>query len=960
MEIGSFVRSKAYKEKGLGRVIDEKQLFGQQFCEVYFYQANETLRLPVADLKPEKSALDAVIKGEAHTPEEFFLLLVNKQIKSYLTQQGLLAPNNFRIIPLPHQLIAVNSVIEHFRPRCLFADEVGLGKTIEAALVYEELALRNIVKRVLVIAPAGLTTQWKDEMLFKFGEEFRIINSQSFKTLKELYGQNTNPWALYDKIITSIDFVKPRKITATLSPNHRQAREEHNSQVSEALTNANWDMVIIDEAHKLSKKEHTGETARYKIAYDLAQSVPVLLLLTATPHQGDSEKFLHLLALLDPYRFYSIDQLTPENVKQIAIRNSKRAAVDYDRKLLFKPRVTTLKEISRTKLENKIELELYHEVSEYVKNYYKLAERENNHAFIFLLLLYQRMVSSSSKAVYHSLKGRLENLRASILNLQCLPSQENLNDDFEEQDTQTIYEKLTHQKIELNDIEAVKAEIKILEKCVNLALRAWQGRQDEKIKQVIQIINETIRRENNPALKFLIFTEFIWTQEYLGNTLEAHRYKVAYINGKMTQEERLLQKSKFSKDHQILISTDAGGEGINLQFCHVIINYDLPWNPMKIEQRIGRIDRIGQENTVIAINLVLKDTIEEHVRSILEKKLQKIADEFGEDKVRDILSTLQDDFDFDKIFLRTLIKDKEQTEEIERITDEICDKAKEILQKDNMLLPFSDLDLGDLKEKITHFSPRKTLFLIDKFLMTHGRALVENQKVPGLYYFKCPEIFPEYPKEFKDVAFDRRVVLNDESIELFTVRNPFVKTVLKYIENKFPTEIASSFTVTNSKHNSEGILACFEIIFDNNYGYKRKFIEPIFVEKHGTINNEISQIFNYPEMLHFIPEVSFTLNRNQTEDLFQTALKEIETKMYQTYQKEKTILLTKLQKEREALSQFYSDKENAIDKIAIENIRKAKRVELQKQKQEDLHLISVKSTLIPQIRLFELAMVELK
>jgi superfamily II DNA or RNA helicase len=956
MDIGGKVSSKMYKANGIGTILAKRHIFDEIYFDVYFPEIKETVSAPVADLTTVETPTELLAAGGTSDYRQFLLQLIASQIEAHLTQHEILSANNFRIIPLPHQLISVSFVIDQFKPRCLIADEVGLGKTIEAVLVYEELALRGMVKRVLVVAPSGLTLQWRDELLFKFGEEFRVIDSYTFRTLQEAYGPKCNVWLTHDKVITSLDFVKPRKIAFELKSEEKERREAHNSQVFDALASGQWDMVIIDEAHKLAKKEHGGETARFKLAERLSQSVPIFLLLTATPHQGDSEKFLHLLSLIDPYRFHSLEQLTHENVRQVTVRNKKRGAIDFDKQLLFKQRITSTKEIDRRSPEDEIELRLYQSVSEYVRDYYKLAERENNRTFIFLLMLYQRMVSSSSKAIYDSLYSRLTRLVAVGKSMaeKGIESQSSEDDitDIEELDAQSAYDTLRlRQNTQLRDSAYLRQEIATLEKCVDLARRAWQGRVDRKAKHLLEIIYEVIRRENNPSVKFLVFTEFVATQTYLVEVLESNGFKVACLNGRMNQEERLRQKKRFSDDYQILISTDAGGEGINLQFCHVVINFDLPWNPMKIEQRIGRIDRIGQSQIVLVFNLVLKETVEQHVRQILQRKLEAIAEEFGEDKTNDILSTLHEDFNFDKIFMMAVTGTVEKTKEIEKIANDILDRARSILEKDEMLLPFTRLDFKTVRKRVFQIPTSKIEFLVRVFLELYNSELHEYQKEPRVFYFDCPPFLEGFPVQFRRVAFDNDVALNDEAIQLLTINNSFVKAVIEHIRRRRGQVSASSILVEDSGLTTQGLIALYEITFANPLGERKTYVECVFVDENGRCHSEASHLFDQPDKLRVRQAEKLPFDASEVAALVTVANEEIERRMYPVFQEEKLAMLNRSQSKRELLEKYYLDKEKAIDKIAIENIRESKRAELIRQHESDARAIDVMKNLVPSIDL---------
>ena len=590
MKIGDIIKSSAYANLEQGRIINILSFDGANYYEIYFPKSKETLTLEEKDVSRVVSPLEKLNNGEFDVLSLLKLRILSEKISALLYQDKIVAANNFKIVPLPHQVLAVNQIMGQFMPRCLIADEVGLGKTIEASLIFEELKLRNMVKRIIIITPAGLTSQWKDELKTKFNEDFTIIDRNTFEALRQIHG-NVNVWKNYDHIITSLDFLKPKAIRASLSEQVRRNREDHNQAVTDGCINANWDMAIFDEAHKLSKEAEGSETSRYKIGKSLSEVTPIFLLLTATPHQGDGEKFRHLLSLIDPYKFYSPDSLVPSNVKSVTVKNKKRAATDFNGNLIFKSRVTSMVKIQRELAD--IEVQLYSEVSDYVSSYYNLASREGNFAFMFLLILYQRMVSSSSRAIYEALSKRLELLQGVASAFPEETRREADDEDVSDLAAQEAYDELVGDSTGCRkEIIAIKSkindEIEILTKCVMLAKKASYGRHDFKVRKAVEIINEVIKRENDSHVKILMFTEFIATQKYLGEILEGLGFKVAYLNGKMSLDKKIEAKIKFKEDCQILISTDAGGEGINLQFAHVMINYDLPWNPMKIEQRIGR------------------------------------------------------------------------------------------------------------------------------------------------------------------------------------------------------------------------------------------------------------------------------------------------------------------------------------------------------------------------------------
>jgi len=313
--IGNTVTSITYLNKGTGIVVNICEVFGEGYADVFFDKTKEKITLPVSELSTLLSPELKFNAQEFSSARMFTLKLLKDQILATISQQGLRSAGNFKILPLPHQLLAVDFVLGQFKPRALIGDEVGLGKTIEAALIFEELKARNIAKKILIVAPSGLCGQWQDEMKLKFSEDFALYDRDTVHSLKKLNGEMTNVWTLNDQIITSIDFIKLKKISDELGERTLERRQWHNTHVLGAAAEAGFDVVIFDEAHKLTKDMSGEETARYKAGKKLADTTPILLLLSATPHQGDTSKFRNLLNLVDPYLFYRGCEMKPENVK---------------------------------------------------------------------------------------------------------------------------------------------------------------------------------------------------------------------------------------------------------------------------------------------------------------------------------------------------------------------------------------------------------------------------------------------------------------------------------------------------------------------------------------------------------------------------------------------------------------------------------------------------------------------
>lgn len=555
------------------------------------------------------------------------------------TAGGFLSALASGIIPLPHQLHVLNRAMETNNIRYILADEVGLGKTIEAGMIIKELKSRGLVQRVLVVCPTGLVTQWASEMQEKFHEKFHVILPSDYDTIRRLtdaedvYGQ-------YDQVISPMDSIKPIEKHAGWTD---ERVEKYNEERIYSIINSGWDLIIIDEAHRVAGS--SGEVARYKLGYLLSQASPYLLLLSATPHNGKTEPFLRLVRLLDEEAFPNAKSIVKEQVAPYLIRTEKREAIDNNGNLLFKKRITHLVELEWDE-RHTFQRELYELVSSYVSTTYDNAKRnrKKNMCLIFLLIIMQRMVTSSTAALRQSLERRLEALKTQSTLIGSLTEADLAELDMEDDVADAL------EAMSLNMAE----EIDELEHIIAVAKQAEFQHPDVKVERLVDTIDEILSEDRNQ--KIIIFTEFVATQKYLQKLLENRGYTVSVLNGSMGIDERNEALREFKTKTSIFISTDAGGEGLNLQFSNIIINYDLPWNPMKIEQRCGRADRIGQQRDVHIYNFIVADTVENRVREVLEEKLSVIFKELGVDKYSDILDSEVAELDFTEVYMNSIGK----------------------------------------------------------------------------------------------------------------------------------------------------------------------------------------------------------------------------------------------------------------------------------------------------------------
>jgi superfamily II DNA or RNA helicase len=717
----------------LCQVIEAQTLWGETTCRVWLPGRDSVVRIPASRLKPLESACTG-------SPDEIAYIAAAARVADALTQDVLLAPIESSVIPLPHQVRALSRAIANDRVRYLLADEVGLGKTIEAGLIMRELKLRGLVKRTLVIAPKGLVTQWIAEMAIRFNERFHQVLTEDYRTLKRISAihrpevkglwiesedigdsgfilspeaapAGQNPFRMLDQVVVSMDSVKPAE-----GRGGAVARERF-----EDLISAGWDLVIVDEAHRLGGS--TDQVARFKLGQGLSEATPYFLMLSATPHQGKTDAFHRLVSLIDAQAFPDVSSVTKERVQPYVIRTEKRRAIDADGKPLFKPRRTQLGPVSWEERHRYQQL-LYEAVTEYVREGYNQAMREKRNYIGFLMILMQRLVVSSTSAIKTTLQRRLAVLRhedsglsqMQLFNEDFFAQPSTLSpDDFYDLDGQEQIDVLLRTR--LKALKNERAEVKLL---LEAAARCDQIGPDAKAEALLDWIYRLQAEESDPDLKVLVFTEFVPTQEMLRRFLSERGFSVVCLNGSMDMEERKRVQEAFAKDVRILISTDAGGEGLNLQFCHVVINYDIPWNPMRLEQRIGRVDRIGQAHAVRAVNFVFEGSVEHRVCEVLEQKLAIIFEEFGIDKTGDVLDSAQAGHMFDEMYVEAILNPEKVEDSVESVVARLQEQAREARTTASVLGATEDLESGEAQRLLTHPLPHWVERMTVSYLKAHG------------------------------------------------------------------------------------------------------------------------------------------------------------------------------------------------------------------------------------------------
>lgn len=679
-----------------GRVVQVDRLWGETVYTLWLPSLNQVARVPARQLR----ALDAVARA---SPAELSYLASAARAADALGRTGAMAPVDASVIPLPHQIQALRRAISLDDMRYLLADEVGLGKTVEAGLVLRELKLRGLVKRTLVVAPKGLVTQWVAEMQTHFGEEFHLLIPSEVLQAQPAPPE-TNIWRAHGQVVCPMDSVKPLEARHGWS----QAQVDAYNRVRfDDLVDGGWDLIIVDEAHRLGGS--TEHVARYRLGLGLSQASPYLLLLSATPHQGNSDAFHRLMALLAERTFPHVESVNRESVRPYVIRTEKRRAVSAEGRPLFKPRHTQLIAVPWDR--HREQAALYEAVTEYVREGFNQALREKKSHIGFLMTLMQRLVSSSTQAIRSTLERRLEVLREPEEQLSFIPTLS--EEEWEDLDAQEQMEMMLRLR------SAFRTEAREIESLLTLAERAEARGPDAKAEALLEWIYRLQREEANPELKVLIFTEFVATQRMLAQYLTDRGFTTVCLNGSMDLGSRRIVQRQFAGEARVLVSTDAGGEGLNLQFCHLVVNFDMPWNPMRLEQRIGRVDRIGQVHTVRALNLMLQASVEYRVREVLEQKLAVILHDLGIDKTGDVLDSAQAGRMFDDVFTESILHPEEMETWVDRAVEKVRAEAQTALGA-NDLLGSDEPDPAAAREVLHHPLPGWVERMTVSYLRSHG------------------------------------------------------------------------------------------------------------------------------------------------------------------------------------------------------------------------------------------------
>lgn len=728
--------------------------------DLFTYQPDENI--PEGEL---------IIKNEARIRELFestplphgrrFILRTESFIlKLAYAYNKILSLSNSRTRILAHQVESTHRIVNSFRQRFLIADEVGLGKTIEAGLVIKEMIYRQGYRRIIIICPASLLFQWQNEMENKFNEKFMIMDRKLLKKAAQIAGDGGNPWKVYDRIICSLDFIKGRDF-------------------QEDLQNCSWDFVIFDEAHRL-RRDAGSSTMAYNMAEQVSSKTKSLLLLSATPFRGKLEELYYLIVLIDknilgPYQsFYNqfcLDGADLSELKrkldQVVIRRTKNEVGGFTKRHARTIRFDLYDD----------ERFLYDETTKYVAEEFNRALQSENRAVGFVMTVFQKLLDSSSYALLVALRNRSGRLKELLVKAEsCNDAYVVFNNGIFDSDTVADNEEiaendeLTVQKT----IDELKIEIATLDRLVRLAADIEVNKKGEKL---IRLVKDLKRKGHG---KFLIFTQFRTTQDYLMGILSGYS-RVAF-NGSMNRDEKEEAILKFKNEVEIIIATEAGGEGRNMQFCDILINYDLPWSPLKIEQRIGRIHRFGQPNDVHIYNFSTRGTVAERVLEVLSEKLKIFEESIGTPDI--MLGQIEDEVNLNTLFME-LATGRKKKKEIEAELSGRIENARQSFEKLTELTVAGRMDFNyDEYYRVTlkdrSFTNRRIEKFISDFMdedsFAEGLISKKNSRT-GLY-----RISPGAggDGQVKYGTFDSEKALEDESLEFLAFGHSTVDRIIDY------------------------------------------------------------------------------------------------------------------------------------------------------------------------------------
>ncbi|TGK06936.1 DEAD/DEAH box helicase [Leptospira semungkisensis] len=766
----------------------------------------------------------------AGDPDLLDLSLQAFELKLSHAYDKLSALSNSRTRLLPHQIESTFVVVNSLRPRFILADEVGLGKTIEAALVMKELIFRRGYKKVLVVAPSPLLVQWKQELKNKFNEDFEIVKRRNFIASGE------KNWKNFKHVITSVDFIK-------------------NPKYAEEILKTKWDIVVFDEAHRLRRDYHKV-TRAYLFAEKIAKKCECLLLLTATPFRGKLEELYYLVHLVDPnllgpYHTFINDYVLgnksdlKEKISKVLLRRRKVEVGGFTKRFAKTVKI----ELSQ------VERQFYDETTEYVRREYNLAMRTQNRAIGFVMIVFQKLLDSSVFALLSALSKRKFMLENRLHRLQAVG---NKLEEWDLDETEGVEDFVSDlDESSPSDLANLRRELLSLNRLILLGKKIKEDRKSQKLKETIA----KLKKEGHP--KFIIFTQFRSTQDFLASILS--EYKVTLFHGSLSADAKEDAISEFRKTSEILICTEAGGEGRNLQFANVLFNYDLPWSPLKIEQRIGRIHRFGQKDNVFIFNFASKETVAERILEVLSNKIKLFEESIGNSD--ELLGAIEDELDFHSSFMKFVTGNKKLMEVEEEIDQRIRIAKKGFEKLGSLVTPkLLDFNLEDYY-KTTLQERSYTNQHLENFFVRYTKKYAErlNYKLKTNRH-QVYELEGDHYKG-KKATFNSEQALADDSLEFLAFGHPLIEdSVQSFLKDRSGWKLGF--------YESNGNYIYFVFIVEFKFSLDRK---ELFVVEVNRRSGNSKVLEDLPETVReSLVEHSVETLPQETEKLFIQASEALE------------------------------------------------------------------------------------
>lgn len=743
--------------------------------DLFSFSSAEQTDNEVFRIEDEDYVLDAIMNCFPMDSGKFILKSESFMLKLAYAYNKILSLSNSRTRILAHQVESTHRIVNSFRQRFLIADEVGLGKTIEAGLVIKEMIYRHNYARILIVCPASLLFQWQNEMESKFNEKFIIMDRRTLGRAATGNG-GANPWNVHNKVICSLDFIKNKNFEDDLSRTH-------------------WDAVIFDEAHRL-RRDSSASTIAYNAAEVISSRTKSLILLSATPFRGKLEELFYLIALLDKnilgpfqtfYNEYCLDCSDLAGLKrkldQVVIRRTKNEVGGFTKRYARTIRFDLYDD----------ERFLYDETTRYVAEEFNRALQSENRAVGFVMTVFQKLLDSSSYALRIALANRSARLKDLLARAEGGHEQlVSFNNNFFDSGTMPDADdpEENSEFVVQRTIDELKLEIATLDRLVDIASKIGVNKKGEKL---VRLINDLRKKGHS---KFLIFTQFRTTQDYLYSILSG--CDTVVFNGSMNRDQKEEAIRLFREEVEVLIATEAGGEGRNMQFCDVLVNYDLPWSPLKIEQRIGRIHRFGQPNDVHIYNFSTRDTVAERVLEVLTEKLKLFEESIGTPDV--MLGQIEDEVNLNTLFME-LASGRKKKREVESELTERIESARQSFEKLSELTVAGRMDFNydeyyrvTLKER--NFNNRRIEKFVNDFIKLddHASAVISSRNCRQGEY----KVRPSADGEWRRATFDSEKALEDDSMEFLAFGHSVVDGVIDYCHGR---EFGGETGVVFIKHN---------------------------------------------------------------------------------------------------------------------------------------------------------------